>query len=96
MEIRYDQAKHGRNLRERGLSFDDVAQFDFSTALVRRDARMDYGEERFVALGLIDIRVHVVVFTRSFRGIRVISFRKANKREVRHYENNQAFDNARG
>lgn len=86
MEIRYDQAKHGRNIEERGLSFDDVAQFDFSTALVRRDARMNYGEERFIALGLIEARVHVVVFTGCAGGIRVISFRKANKREVRHYE----------
>lgn len=86
MDIWYDEAKQGRNIEERGLSFDEVARFDFSSALVWRDDRMDYGEERFIALGLLDLRVHVVVFTRCACGIRVISFRKANKREVRRYE----------
>ncbi|MGN6479652.1 BrnT family toxin [Luteibacter sp.] len=86
MEIWYDQAKQGRNIEERGLSFDEVAHFDFSTALVRRDERKDYGEDRFIALGMLGHRLHVVVFTRCPGGIRVISFRKANAREVRHYE----------
>ncbi|WP_084621532.1 BrnT family toxin [Luteibacter yeojuensis] len=86
MEIWYDEAKQGRNIRERGLSFERVAQFDFSSALVQSDTRADYGEERLVALGLLGERVHVVVFAPKPSGIRVISFRKANKREVRRYE----------
>ena len=50
------------------------------------DARHDYGETRLRALGLLDGRVHVLVFVEAASGIRVISFRKANKREVSHYE----------
>jgi Uncharacterized protein conserved in bacteria len=86
MEIWYDASKNGRNIEERGLSFDEVEHFDFSTALVRQDERKDYGEVRFIALGMLRARLHVVVFTRCHGGIRVISFRKANAREVRHYE----------
>lgn len=86
MEIWYDEAKQGRNIRERGLSFEKVAQFDFASALVHSDVLTDYGEERLVALGLLGERVHVVVFSPKPGGIRVISFRKANKREIRRYE----------
>ena len=50
------------------------------------DARRDYGEIRHRALGLLGGRVHVLVFVEATSGIRVISFRKANKREVAQYE----------
>lgn len=43
-------------------------------------------ERRFVALGLVGQRIHVVCFTPIDGGIRVISFRKANAREVRRHE----------
>jgi uncharacterized DUF497 family protein len=45
MKIAYDPAKNTWNIRERGLSFDGVAALDWSTAIVRRDTRRDYGEE---------------------------------------------------
>ena len=86
MEISFDPAKNARNIEARGLTFEHVARFDFPTAVFSADTRRDYGELRHRALGLVDGRVHVLVFTETDRGIRVISFRKANHREVRHYE----------
>lgn len=87
MQISYDPAKNQRNIEERQLSFDDAAFFDFATAIIAIDNRKTYGEERYSALGLFDGRVHALVFTETESGIRVISFRKANKREVQKYGN---------
>jgi uncharacterized DUF497 family protein len=87
MKIDFDPDKNAKNIRERGLSFEQVAEFDFETALFTVDDRHDYGEVRYRALGLIDQRLHALVFVEIAGGIRVISFRKANKREVKHYEN---------
>ena len=86
MKIIYDPIKNAKNIRERGLSFDEVADFNFLTAVVSQDLRKDYFEPRFVALGFLKDRLHVLCFTPKQDGIRVISFRKANRREVRYYE----------
>jgi uncharacterized DUF497 family protein len=91
VDISYDPAKDARNIELRGLSFQRAAEFEFETALFTVDVRQDYGEIRYRALGFLDGRLHTLVFVENAKGIRVISFRKANKREVRHYEQaNQA------
>lgn len=59
------------------------ARFKTPTLL---DERKDYGETRFRALGFVKQRLHALVFVETAQGIRVISFRKANKREVKQYE----------
>jgi uncharacterized DUF497 family protein len=82
MQAAFDPNKNARNIAERGLSFERAADFDFETALVGSDDRSDYGETRYVALGYLDGRLHVLYFTETDYGIRVISFRKANSREV--------------
>jgi len=86
MIIDFDPAKNARNIRERGLSFERAAEFDFKTARFAIDYRRDYGETRYRAMGFLDNRLHGLVFVEIVGGIRVISFRKANKREVKHYE----------
>ena len=90
VEVTFDPAKNARNIRERGLSFERVKDFDFATALVAIDARHDYGEIRPVALGYLDRRLHVLCYIETEQGIRVISFRKANARETKRYEKAQA------
>ena len=47
----------------RGISFERAAAFEWDKALIVEDARRDYGERRFQALGVIDSRLHVLVFT---------------------------------
>ncbi len=86
MKIIYDPAKNTKNIKNHGLSFDEVVNFEFETAIRWEDTRNDYGELRYCALGKVVGRVHSLVYTRIDEGIRVISFRKANKREVKNYE----------
>ncbi len=85
MKIEYDINKNQRNIKERGISFESVRNFDWDTALISIDDRLDYGEIRYCALGYIGQRVHHLVFTTREDVVRVISLRKANKREVRRY-----------
>lgn len=92
MQITYDPAKSERNERERGLSFDRACDFDFASAVAHQDVRKDYPEPRFVALGFLDARLHVLCFTPIAGGIRVISFRKANRREEKDYEQTRPHD----
>ncbi|WP_410498120.1 BrnT family toxin [Chitinibacter sp. S2-10] len=87
MKISYDPTKQQRNIAERGLSFELAADFDWSSALLVEDTRQDYGERRFQALGYIGERLHMLVFTPRDGAVHVISLRKANRREVTHYEN---------
>ena len=86
MDIEFDPAKNDRNIRERNLSFGRAIEFDFSTAKIIEDTRRPYSQTRYMALGTIGRRVHVLVFSETATGIRVISFRKANRREVKRYE----------
>ena len=81
-----DPKKEGRNISERGLSLDLAEQLDWATALIWEDKRKDYGERRYCVLGFIKDRLHSVVFTPRDGKPRVISLRKANKREVKRYE----------
>ncbi|HMR70782.1 MAG TPA: BrnT family toxin [Rubrivivax sp.] len=92
MRIDFDPAKSERNRKERGLPLNRAADFDFAHALLAADERKDYGEVRYVALGLLDGRLHVLCFTETQEGIRVISLRKANAREVARYGRSKATD----
>jgi len=66
------------------LSFERAAEFDFNSAVIEREYRN--GEWRFVAKGFLGDRLHVLVFLELKDNIRVISFRKANQREMKSYE----------
>jgi uncharacterized DUF497 family protein len=92
MNIDFDPIKNERNIKERQLSFERVAEVDFNTALVFPDARKEYGETRFIALCYLDKRLHVLCFTETETGIRVISFRKANVREANRHGKPQNLD----
>ncbi len=86
MEITYDQSKNAKNIQERNISFEEVAEFDFETAKFSIDVRKNYGELRRRAIGFLNTRLHALVFLETTKGIRVISFRKVNKREIEKYE----------
>ncbi len=86
MKIDFDPEKSNKNNRDRGLLFDQAIDFDWETALYSEDVRHAYPERRFVAIGYLEERLHVLCFTPIKGGVRVISFRKANLREVKRYE----------
>ena len=88
MDIGYDPNKNARNIAERGLSFDEVINLDWTTVFIVRDERRDYGEGRYRALGRIGDRLYAVVFTIRPDEFHVISFRRANRREEALYVRN--------
>ncbi len=92
MRITFDPVKNEWNTRVRGLPFDAAADFDFEHALYAVDDRREYGETRYVALGMLGDRLHVLCFMETEGGIRIISFRKANAREVSRYAKTQITD----
>lgn len=81
----FDEAKNARNIRVRGIAFERFADLDFDTAITIDDTRLDYGERRMRVLGFIGGRLHVAVVTPRGERIRVISLRRANKREEKAY-----------
>ena len=94
LRISFDPVKNERNVALRGLPFERASEFDFAGALFAVDDREDYSETRVVAMGLLGSRVHVLCFVETSDGIRVISFRKANAREVKRYAEARAADQA--
>jgi uncharacterized DUF497 family protein len=84
-EWEWDEAKDVENQRNHGLSFTALERVDLSDALIERDWR-DYGEDRFRLMAWLDHRLCVVIFTPRGARMRAISFRMADARERRHYE----------
>ena len=86
--IRYewDNEKNSINKAKHGVSFEDAEQFDWETSVSEIDDRMDYGEIRINVLGLIDGRLHVLVYTPRPPNVRIIGLRRANDRERKFYD----------
>ncbi|MBB5391077.1 MULTISPECIES: BrnT family toxin [unclassified Herbaspirillum] len=85
MEIAFDSAKNAINLEKHGISLADAAQIEWDSAFVTLDNRRDYGEQREVAIAYLRMRLYVVVYIDRENTRRIISLRKANKREIQHY-----------
>jgi uncharacterized protein len=86
VKIEFDAIKSQKNAEMRDLPFEVVARFNWETARTNPDDRFEYPEPRFSSFGYIGERLHFLCFTPISGGIRVISFRKANKREIAQYE----------
>ena len=86
MNFEWDEAKAASNFAKHGVPFEfarDVFKDPF--AIERTDNRRDYGEERYVLLGIISNRMIVVVYTMRGDVIRIISARGAEPWEKRLY-----------
>jgi uncharacterized DUF497 family protein len=86
MRVTFDPAKNARNIAERNLPFERVAGLAWETAILQEDRRKDYGETRVRVLAQLGQRLHVAVITMRGEAVHVISFRKANRKEVEWYE----------
>ena len=83
----WDEEKNRANVAKHGVDFHDVrAAFSDSSALVLKDDRRDYGEDRFIVLCPVQGRLMYVAYTERGDAIRIISARRANDRERRLYE----------
>ena len=87
MQFEWDEAKNESNIRRHGIDFADVPSMFLAPMLTDIDDRMDYGEDRWISVGILVRGIAVVVWTeRAGDVIRIISARKANKDERRQYE----------
>ena len=79
------ETKRAANIKAHGLDFLDARSVFEGVTFTFEDDRFSYGEQRFVALGLLAGVLVSVVHTESEHEIRVILFRKAAKRESQIY-----------
>ena len=87
MKFEWDKQKNGINIEKHGLDFADAHKVFKFPMLTKLDERKDYGEDRWIGIGLMDMRVVVIVFIElKANTIRVISFRKATSDERKQYE----------
>jgi uncharacterized DUF497 family protein len=86
MLIEYDPVKDQINQEKHGVSLAQAGFLDWATALIRTDTRFDYREARYQALGLPESRVYLAALTLRDDALRIISLRRANRREERRYE----------
>jgi len=87
MEFEWDEAKNRANIRKHGFDFGDAEEMFRGVLLVRPDTREDYGEERWIGVGITRGRVAYVAFAAlSQDSIRIISLRKADHEEREEFE----------
>jgi uncharacterized DUF497 family protein len=88
MEIEWDDKKNAENIRKHGLDFVDAWQVFQHPVFVKPDDREEYGEDRWIGIGMMSNGIVVVfVFTeRNQETIRMISMRKATKNERTRFE----------
>jgi uncharacterized DUF497 family protein len=84
VEIEFDPVKDALNRARHGIGLGDFAGFD-ADPLVTVDARRDYGEVRYRAVGRIEGRGYCPVFTYRGPRMRLISLRAAHEQEMRRH-----------
>ncbi|WEK40421.1 MAG: BrnT family toxin [Candidatus Brevundimonas colombiensis] len=85
MKVGFDPGKDASNRAKHGLSLSRAGELDLLAAFVLADDRLDYGEPRWRAYGMMDGRLHMLAFTFRDGMLRAISLRRANARECKRY-----------
>jgi len=88
MRFSWHEPKRQTTLQKRGLDFAQAEQLFAGPTFTFEDDRRDYGEQRWVTLGLLREKVVIIVHTESEDEIRIISMREANKDEQRLFFSN--------
>jgi hypothetical protein len=86
MKISFDPAKREKTLRERNLDFAETPSVFGGRTYNVHDDRENYGEKRWITVGLLRGRMVVIVWTPRDQSRHIISFRKANDREKAKYQ----------
>ena len=86
MKYEWDEAKNRINCTKHGLDFADAPAVLSGPSVTFADDRFDYGEDRLVTLGLLAGRVVVIAHVPRGDATRIISMRKANRREQEIYK----------
>ena len=87
MTFVWDEKKNRANIRKHGIDFRDVIDLFNHPMLVQLDTRQDYGEDRWIGVGLLGSTVAVVVYIEweDEETIRIISARRATTYETEEY-----------
>jgi len=88
MELRFvwDKKKNAANIMKHGVSFIEAENvFTDPKCIERHDNKHSFSEDRWMVIGLYGSVVYNVIFTERNGKIRIISARKANKKEIERY-----------
>ncbi len=85
MGYEWDPTKNRANIAIRGIDFADAVRIFDGPTLEKADDRYDYGEARTSAVGVMDGREVVVVYTERGENRTIISARKATSYERKAY-----------
>ena len=85
MRIEFESAKDATNQAKHGVSLALAGELDWEAALVWIDERLEYDETRMIALAPKLEILYYVAFVDRGEARRIISLRRANRREVKHY-----------
>jgi uncharacterized protein len=87
VRLEWDEAKNRANVRKHGFDFTEAEELFRGPLLVRPDTDQDYGEERWLGIGMTRGRIAFVAFAESSQDrIRIISLRKADREEREQHE----------
>ncbi len=81
MRFIWDEPKRLTNRKKHGIDFAEAERVFGGSTFTFEDNRESYGEQRWVTLGLLGMKVVVIVHTETKYDIRIISMREANKNE---------------
>jgi uncharacterized DUF497 family protein len=87
----WDETKRHTNLAKHGLDFADAERVFNGPLVLFEDTRHDYGEQRMIAIGLLESLVVLIVQVESDETIRIISMRKADHHEADLYYHNVGY-----
>ncbi len=85
MQFTWDEKKRRANILKHGFDFVDAVEVFEGITFTLEDDRFNYGEERFVTLGLLKGTIVVIAHNEKGDEIRLISMRKATKHEQKIY-----------
>jgi uncharacterized protein len=85
MEFNWSETKRAKNLKTHRLDFVDAPRVFEGASYTIEDDRFSYGEQRFLTIGLLAGIPVSVIHTENDYEIRVISFRKATRREAQTF-----------
>jgi len=81
MKFEWDEKKRQSNIKKHGIDFEDAGIVFKGITLTFQDNRLDYGEQRYITMGLLGEIVIVIAHTKINDRIRIISMRIATKNE---------------
>lgn len=85
MRFEWDEKKARTNRAKHKVDFRLALLFEFDNAIVTIDDDIDSGEERLKAVGIVRGVIYVMVYTETGNVVRIISLRRADRKEARDY-----------